>query len=285
MDYGYIRLGVNVDHVATLRQARLTNYPDPVEAAMIALDAGADLITVHLREDRRHIQDDDVYVMRRLVPYLNLEMSVNEDIVKIAEGIVPDCCTLVPERREELTTEGGLDVVGNFERIKEVIDRLFTAGVKKVSLFIEADKKQIGASQEAGATAVELHTGRYADTRGKEQEKELERIKEAAYFAAELGLEVAAGHGLNYENVVPIAKIYEIEELNIGHSIVAAAVIEGMASAVWRMKSIMLASRGGEDVWNYWVRGEKISGSSDFRGVISPRVPGLRFSWDSGGIE
>ncbi len=240
-----IALGVNIDHVATLRQARGTRYPDPIEAAFIAERAGADAITAHLREDRRHIQDRDIEILSQtLQTRLNLEMAVEEGVLRIAERLAPSDCCLVPERRAELTTEGGLDVAGQMPRIKEACQRLATAGVR-VSLFVDPDPFQLEAAAESGAPVIELHTGRYANARqpAKRQE-ELELIISAVNFAESLGLQVNAGHGLDYHNVQAIAAIPGIRELNIGHAIVSHAVFSGLAAAVTEMKRLMLEARG-----------------------------------------
>ncbi|MBN2679655.1 pyridoxine 5'-phosphate synthase [Acidithiobacillus montserratensis] len=240
-----IALGVNIDHVATLRQARGTRYPDPIEAAFIAERAGADAITAHLREDRRHIQDRDIEILSQtLQTRLNLEMAVEEGVLRIAERLAPSDCCLVPERRAELTTEGGLDVAGQMPRIKEACQRLATAGVR-VSLFVDPDPFQLEAAAESGAPVIELHTGRYANARqpAKRQE-ELELIISAVSFAESLGLQVNAGHGLDYHNVQAIAAIPGIRELNIGHAIVSHAVFSGLAAAVTEMKRLMLEARG-----------------------------------------
>jgi len=239
-----IHLGVNVDHVATLRQARLTRYPDPLTAALIAEQAGADSITIHLREDRRHIQPRDLELMQAsLTTRVNLEMAVTDEMVGIARAVGPADCCLVPEQREELTTEGGLDVAGQLARVADACAALAGAGIR-VSLFIDPDPKQVEASVRAGAPVIELHTGAYADavTR-EEQAQELERVRAASEQAAALGLTVHAGHGLNYHNVVPVAAMPEIVELNIGHAIVAQAVFDGLAQAVGRMKRIMQDAR------------------------------------------
>lgn len=230
------RLGVNVDHAATIRNARDTMYPDPVFTAMLAERAGAHQITIHLREDRRHIIDRDLEIMRQTVQtLLNLEMAATEEMVRIATEIGPDRVTLVPERREERTTEGGLDVAGQAKRLQDIVAALQGAGIA-VSMFIEPASRQIRASQEIGADAIELHTGRYCDaTTDEERTREFEAIEEAAKLGAELGLEVAAGHGLDYTNVEPIAAIEEIEELNIGHSIIARAILRGVEEAVAEM--------------------------------------------------
>jgi pyridoxine 5-phosphate synthase len=239
-----ILLGVNVDHVATLRQARLVDYPDPVVAAQLAERSGADSITVHLREDRRHIQEQDVRLMQScLRTRLNLEMAVTPEIIELAADVAPADCCLVPERRAELTTEGGLDVAQQARRIKSACDQLASAGIR-VSLFVDPDLRQLDASAECGAPVVELHTGSYADAvDDASRSAELSRIREAAEYAARLGLRVHAGHGLHYENVRAIAAIRPIVELNIGHSIVAQAVFDGLAEAVARMKKIMLDAR------------------------------------------
>lgn len=238
-----IRLGVNVDHVATVRQARRIDVPDPVEAALLAERAGADGITVHLREDRRHIQDSDVERLReKVATKLNLEMALSEEIVAIACRIKPDDACLVPERRQELTTEGGLDVVANRARVREAVERLAAAGIR-VSLFVDAEAEQIEAARETGAHGVEIHTGRYAEAFGR-HERELEAVREGAARARRLGLEVHAGHGLNYRNVLPVAEIPEIVELNIGHSIVARAVLVGMERAVKEMRGLLDRARG-----------------------------------------
>jgi len=234
------RLGVNVDHVATLRQARRTEYPDPVAAAMLAELGGADQITIHLREDRRHIQDRDLEVMRKTVTTaLNLEMAATQEMVKVAWGVKPDTVTLVPERREELTTEGGLDVVVGREMIRKVVKNLRDAEIE-VSLFIDPDIDQVKAAQRVEAQVVEFHTGRYCDARlPPDRRKEFGRLVDACKAAAKLGMRVAAGHGLNYRNVHPVAALPEIEELNIGHAIVARAVLVGMERAVREMKEAL----------------------------------------------
>ena len=240
-----ILLGVNVDHVATLRQARNTVYPDPVEAAQQALAAGADYITVHLREDRRHIQDRDVERLVRMPGVrVNLEMAATEEMVALAERWLPEDCCLVPERRQELTTEGGLDVLGQAGALEDVCARLVAAGVR-VSLFVDPDEAQLEAAAATGAPVVELHTGAYADIAGAAAAEELARIQHAAGVAAGLGLVVNAGHGLHYENTAAVAAIEQIAELNIGHAIVAQAVFDGFSGAVRRMKRLMTAARGG----------------------------------------
>ncbi|MDH4106685.1 MAG: pyridoxine 5'-phosphate synthase [Gammaproteobacteria bacterium] len=238
-----IHLGVNVDHVATLRQARGTVYPSPVEAALRAESAGADSITVHLREDRRHIQDADVRKLREAMrTHMNLEMAVTDEMIGIACDIRPSDCCLVPERREELTTEGGLDVASQVERVRDACRRLAACGIR-VSLFIDPDERQLDAAAAVGAPVVELQTGAYAEVDGDEQRKELERVVHAARYGHRKGLTVHAGHGLHYENVKPIAGIPEIVELNIGHAIVARAVFDGMDAAVREMKRLMQEAR------------------------------------------
>jgi pyridoxine 5-phosphate synthase len=238
-----IALGVNIDHVATVRQARRARYPDPVHAALIAEQAGADSITLHLREDRRHIQDADVLALRdRLQTRMNLEMAVTDEMLEFARGVRPADCCLVPERRAEITTEGGLDVAGQRERIREACALLAAARIR-VALFIDPDERQIEAARDTGAPAIELHTGAYADATGAEQAREFERLRTGARLAASLGLEVHAGHGLHYHNVRPIAGIGEIVELNIGHAIIARALFEGFPAAVREMKALMVAAR------------------------------------------
>lgn len=239
-----ILLGVNIDHVATLRQARGTRFPDPVQAAIEAEQAGADGITLHLREDRRHIQDRDVEVLRGILQTrMNLEMAVTEEMLAVAERVGPAACCLVPERRQELTTEGGLDVSGQKARVAEACARLREAGVE-VSLFIDADPAQIEAAAAAGAPVVEIHTGHYADAPDRASAaRELERIVHAAREAQAAGLQVNAGHGLNYHNVQPIAAVPEFRELNIGHAIVARAVFTGLQTAVREMKRLMREAR------------------------------------------
>lgn len=238
-----IALGVNIDHVATLRQARRGRSPDPLHAALLAEHAGADSITLHLREDRRHIQDEDVAAMRRaLQTRMNLEMAVTDEMIRIAGRVLPQDCCLVPESRHEVTTEGGLDVAGRLERVAEACTTLGTAGIR-VSLFIDPDAVQIEAARRAGAPVIELHTGSYALAAGAAQAREFERLRSAARLAASLGLTVNAGHGLDYHNVEPIAAIPEIVELNIGHAIVARSVFDGLAKAVRDMKDLMRAAR------------------------------------------
>jgi pyridoxine 5-phosphate synthase len=238
-----IALGVNIDHVATLRQARRIDYPDPVHAALLAEQSGADSITLHLREDRRHIQDRDVKLLRGLLQTrMNLEMAVTAEMIRIASEIRPQDCCLVPESREEVTTEGGLDVRAGQARIDDACRALAAAGVR-VSLFIDPDTAQIEAARRAGAPVIELHTGAYANASGAARAQELERVRSAAAFGASLGLVVNAGHGLNYHNVEPIAAIREIVELNIGHAIIARAVFDGLPRAVREMKDLMRAAR------------------------------------------
>ena len=238
-----LHLGVNVDHVATLRQARGTDYPDPVEAALIAEQSGADSITLHLREDRRHIQDHDLERLAGVMQtHMNLEMAVTGEMLDIAVGLGPSDCCLVPEKREELTTEGGLDVAGQLDKVTDACRRLAAAGIR-ASLFIDPEAAQLDAAKAAGAPVVELHTGAYADTVGAEQEAELARIVAAAEYGDDIGLVVNAGHGLHYENVAPIALIPQIVELNIGHAIVARSVFDGFATAVSEMKRLMTEGR------------------------------------------
>jgi pyridoxine 5-phosphate synthase len=239
----WIALGVNIDHVATLRQARGTRYPDPVYAALMAEQAGADSITLHLREDRRHIQDHDLTAIRAVLQTrMNLEMAVTDEMLDIATRIGPEDCCLVPEKRTEVTTEGGLDVASQVQRVGEACRRLVAHGIR-VSLFIDPDEAQIEASAQAGAGVVELHTGAYAHAQGPDRGPELHRLRNAARFAASRGLAVHAGHGLHYHNVQPVASIADIVELNIGHAIVSRAVFHGLAAAVSEMKHLMLAAR------------------------------------------
>lgn len=236
-------LGVNIDHVATLRQARGTFYPSPLEAARAAEDAGADYITLHLREDRRHIQDADVLQLRKaLRTRMNLESAVTPEMIEFATTVKPDDVCLVPERRSEVTTEGGLDVAGHLQDVTHASRMLANSGIR-VSLFIDPNIKQIDAALAAGVPVVELHTGKYADARApKDVTRELDQIRLAARYAEEKGLHVNAGHGLNYDNVRPVAAIPEIRELNIGHAIVARAVFVGMANAVREMKALIAAA-------------------------------------------
>ena len=240
-----IKLGVNIDHVATLRQQRGTRYPSPVQAALAAESAGADLITLHLREDRRHILDQDVEILRPILQTrMNLEMAITDEMITIAKRIKPHDACLVPEKRAELTTEGGLDVVGHFESVRDACTQLGGAGIR-VSLFIDADKAQLAASRDAGAPVVEIHTGRFADAEtAAERAQELERIRAAVAYGLEIGLQVNAGHGLHYHNVQEIAAIPGIGELNIGHAIVAHALFVGWENAVREMKALMVAAAG-----------------------------------------
>jgi len=243
-DANPIFLGVNIDHVATLRQARGTTYPRPADAVRAAEVAGADSITVHLREDRRHIQDHDLDEISEVMnSHMNLEMAVTDEMVAIAKRIKPTDVCLVPEKREELTTEGGLDVAGQLDKVRAVCDQLRDADIR-VSLFIDPDRTQLDAAVSVGAPVVELHTGKYADTNGDVQAAELERIIDAARYGHELGLVINAGHGLHYQNVKPIARIEQVVELNIGHAIVARAVFDGFSIAVSEMKRLMLEARG-----------------------------------------
>jgi len=239
-----VLLGVNVDHVATLRQARGTSYPDPVAAALVAQEYGADSITVHLREDRRHIQDRDVFsLLQKLRVRLNLEMAITDEMLDVACAALPSDCCLVPEKRHELTTEGGLDVVGQLKSVTSAVAKLAQAGIR-VSLFIDPDRDQVDAAAAAGARVIELHTGVYADTPpSADQQRELKRIRTAAEYAKRIGITVNAGHGLNYQNVKHVAAIKEIVELNIGHSIVAQAVFDGIGPAVAEMKRLMTEAR------------------------------------------
>jgi len=238
-----IELGINIDHVATVRQARRASYPDPVHAALLAEQAGADNITLHLREDRRHIQDRDVHALRPLLQTrMNLEMGLTNEMVEIAIGVRPQDCCLVPENRAEVTTEGGLDVAGDVERVAGGVRKLAAAGIR-VALFIAPDLAQVDAAKRSGAPVIELHTGTYAEATGAAQARELERLSTAAKRAASLGLEVHAGHGLTYNNVSPVAAIAEIVELNIGHCIIARAIFAGLDAAVRDMKALMLGAR------------------------------------------
>lgn len=237
-------LGVNIDHIATLRQARGTRYPDPVQAALLAEEAGADGITVHLREDRRHIQERDVRLLKEtLQTRMNLEMAVTDEMLAFAEEIRPAHSCLVPEKREELTTEGGLDVAGQESKMKAACDRLAAAGIE-VSLFIDPDRAQIDATLRCGAPVIELHTGAYADaTTAAAQRAELERIRDAACYAWDKGLIVNAGHGLHYHNVEQIAEIPQLSELNIGHGLIARALFVGLKEAVAEMRRLMLETQ------------------------------------------
>ena len=239
-----VLLGVNIDHIATVRNARGTNYPDPVQAAFVAEQAGAEGITVHLREDRRHITDRDVELLRQTIQTrMNLEMAVTDEMVDIACRIKPAFCCLVPEKRQEVTTEGGLDVAGQKEKIARAVKRLTEAGIK-VSLFIDPDHTQIDAADDVGAPFIEIHTGAYADAEtSQEEDKEFIRIKDAVAYAAGKGLKVNAGHGLNYHNVQRVAARPAIYELNIGHAIIGRAVFSGLAAAVADMKTLLREAR------------------------------------------
>ncbi|WP_128113221.1 pyridoxine 5'-phosphate synthase [Polynucleobacter necessarius] len=238
-----LELGINIDHVATLRNARGTIYPDPLKAAKLAEEAGADLITLHLREDRRHIKDADLLALRPLIKTrMNLECAVTPEMIDIACQVKPHDVCLVPEKREEVTTEGGLDVLSHFEAVKAATKKLVDAGIR-VSLFIDPEEKQIQAAKDVGATVVELHTGRYADLSGADQTKELERIRKAAIFGKSIGMRVNAGHGFHEGNVKPIAAIAELSELNIGHAIVAEALFKGWQKAIVDMKALMAQGR------------------------------------------
>lgn len=235
-----IQLGVNIDHVATLRQQRGTRYPEPVQAALVAEQAGADAITVHLREDRRHIQDRDVELLQQtLQSRMNLEMAATDEMLRIASRLQPADCCLVPERREELTTEGGLDVASNLEHMKRYCASLAEAGIR-VSLFIDADPTQLDAAVAVGAPVVEIHTGHYADARGREaRARALEAVRRSVVYGRKIGLQVNAGHGLDYHNVQAIAKIEGVRELNIGHSIIARALFSGLGDAVAEMRRLI----------------------------------------------
>jgi len=238
-----LHLGINIDHVATLRQARGTSYPRPAEAAAMAERAGADSITVHLREDRRHIQDSDLIEIKEIMrTHMNLEMAVTPEMLRIATEIRPGDCCLVPESREELTTEGGLDVLGQPDRISDACSRLADQGIR-VSLFIDPDPAQLDAAVAVGAPVVELHTGQYADATGDAQRVELDRIIHAASYGHDIGLTINAGHGLHYRNVTEIAEIEQIVELNIGHAIIARAIFDGLPTAVSEMKRLMMEAR------------------------------------------
>lgn len=248
MHQSKILLGVNIDHVATLRQARGTAYPDPLQAALIAESAGADSITLHLREDRRHIQDADVFKFKeKLTTKMNLELAVTGPMLKIAEKVAPKDCCLVPERREELTTEGGLDVAGQMDKMTDAIAHLHRAGIQ-VSPFIDADLNQVEAVAKAGAKVFEIHTGHFSDaTNAEDRHKYFNKIVQAAKLGEALGLQVNAGHGLHYGNVSQVAEIPQIVELNIGHAIIAQAVFDGLAKAVTDMKSLMLSAKTKND--------------------------------------
>jgi pyridoxine 5-phosphate synthase len=244
-DRNVLHLGVNIDHVATLRQARGTTYPEPAVAARIAEAAGADSITVHLREDRRHIQDSDLVAIQEIMTtHMNLEMAVTGEMVEIALKIRPRDCCLVPESREEVTTEGGLDVLAHRRAVRAACSKLANAGIR-VALFIDPDRRQLDAAVETAAPVVELHTGAYADASGSQQQRELQRIQDAVSYGQQAGLIVHAGHGLNYDNVGPVAALAGIRELNIGHAIIARAVFEGLDAAVRKMKQLMSAARSG----------------------------------------
>lgn len=239
-----ILLGVNIDHVATVRQARLTDYPDPVIAATAAEDGGADSITLHLREDRRHIQEDDVLKLKDILRTpMNLEMAMTNEMLSFAERVRPEFCCIVPEKREELTTEGGLDIISQLSRTTEACQRLQDADIR-VSLFIDAVPDQIHAAAETGAKVIEIHTGHYADAKSvKEKQTELEKIVNGINIAKSTGLQINAGHGLNYNNVQDIAALQEIHELNIGHAIIARAIFTGMQNAVLEMKKLIVEAR------------------------------------------
>ena len=243
MNSNPITLGINIDHVATLRQARRGRDPDPVHAALAVEMAGADSITLHLREDRRHIQDADVRTLRALLKTpMNLEMAVTDEMLRIACDVRPAYACLVPEKRQELTTEGGLDVLGHRSRVSEALARLGASAVR-ASLFIDPQPRQLECAAELGAPAVELHTGAYAEAAGADRARELERLVNCARLGARLGLAVHAGHGLDYHNVQPVAAIPEVIELNIGHAVIARALFTGLAAAVREMKALMRAAR------------------------------------------
>lgn len=235
-----VKLGVNIDHIATIRQARLAKEPDPVRCATLVELAGGDGITIHLREDRRHIQERDLLLLKETInTRLNLEMAATEEIINIALKNKPDMCTLVPEKRQELTTEGGLNVASDIDYFKKQADKLMQAGIE-VSLFIDCDENQIDSAVKIGAKVVELHTGHYAEARGKEKEKELNRLIHAANYAKSCGLLVSAGHGLDYYNVIDILQIKHLYEVNIGHSIIARSIYVGLFEAVRSMKEIII---------------------------------------------
>jgi pyridoxine 5-phosphate synthase len=238
-----IALGINVDHVATVRQARRARHPDPVHAALLCEQAGADSITMHLREDRRHIVDADPFALQALMQtHLNLEMAVTREMIDIAKRLGPTDCCLVPENRAEVTTEGGLDVAANPGRLGEAVAELAAAGIR-VSLFVDPDERQVDAARASGAPVIELHTGSYAQATGAARARDLQRLQQAARHGASMGLTVHAGHGLDYHNVQPVAAIAQIVELNIGHAIVGRALFQGLGAAVREMKSLMLAAR------------------------------------------
>jgi len=250
MKINTIELGINIDHVATLRNARGTTYPDPIRAAIEAEAAGADLITLHLREDRRHIKDVDLFRLRPLIQTrMNLECAITSEMIDIACQVKPQDVCLVPEKRQEVTTEGGLDVLGQLKTVEAAVRQLQLSGVR-VSLFIDPDSEVLEAVQSIGVSVVELHTGRYADAEPEQQGIELERIQKAAYYGHELGLRVNAGHGLNEANVIPIARIPTIAELNIGHAMVAQAIFKGWKTAITDMKSLMLTARAQGQTWS-----------------------------------
>lgn len=239
-----LRLGVNIDHVATLRNARGGTHPDPVSAALLAQKAGADGITAHLREDRRHIRDEDIFALKQAIELpLNFEMAATEEMVSIAEQLKPNAACIVPEKREEVTTEGGLSVAGQQERLAPFIDRLKSAGIR-ISLFVDADDTELAAAAQLGADIVELHTGTYSHMIQDDAiEDELERLRSGAAYAASLGLEVHAGHGLSYDNVGAVAAIEQVVELNIGHFLIGASVFTGLEEAVHSMQTLMNAAR------------------------------------------
>ena len=242
-DYNQIELGVNIDHIATLRQARGTVYPDLIEAAFLVEEAGANAITIHLREDRRHIQDQDVYDLRKTIKTrMNLELAATDEMVAIACNVHPEDACVVPEKREELTTEGGLDVIGQFDRIQKATKQLTSENIR-VSLFIEPDIEQIKRVLEIGAPVIELHTGTYANAKGDDQQREFDRILKATEFAHDQGIHVNAGHGLDYSNTTAIAKIPQIRELNIGHSVIARAVFVGISKATRQILEVMHNAR------------------------------------------
>ncbi|BDW11352.1 pyridoxine 5'-phosphate synthase [Polynucleobacter sp. SHI8] len=250
MTSNIIELGINIDHVATLRNARGTAYPDPIRAAIEAEAAGADLITLHLREDRRHIKDEDLFRLRPLIQTrMNLECAITSEMIDIACQVKPHDVCLVPEKRQEVTTEGGLDVLGQLKTVEAAVKQLQKSGIR-VSLFIDPDAQVLEAVKSIGVGVVELHTGRYADAGPEQGDMELDRIVRAAYYGHELGLRVNAGHGLNEANVIPIAKIQTLAELNIGHAIVAQAIFKGWKTAIADMKSLMLTARSQESTWS-----------------------------------